>query len=77
MKRRIIRRWSALLECRVCGCEQERREYGTWSIGSSTIAKCTSCGKTTNHVIVGQIIEEAPYEDPEAAVGIPNAADNT
>jgi len=55
----VIKGWSALLRCNVCGNEQESREYGSWGIDSSTIMYCPSCEKTTNHTVIGQIAETA------------------
>ena len=60
-KKVIIKGWSALLKCKGCGNVEESREYGNWTIDSTTIKHCPICKRTNNHSIIGLIADTADY----------------
>ena len=61
LKKVLITGWTALLRCRSCGNEEESREYGNWTIDSTTIKYCPMCKRTTNQTVVGLIADTAEY----------------
>ena len=61
MKRIIIKRLRTLLRCNECGNEHESGAYGMYSIDSSTPSQCQVCKKSTNHTVVGMIVDVDDY----------------
>ena len=63
MDKIIITGWSSILKCKVCGSEQLSRTYQDWNIGSSTISRCPTCDRVTNHHVVAHMAETMSYEE--------------